>query len=171
MSTLYALAALAAYSDGPAPLSPFASAVLAGTGAPVTSPATLRDVVAALERRTYGAPICDLPRELVAPARLTRLFPALCASARSTCEPCTLAFSGDERLGAVALACVCGCVEVRPDYAGALSTAPRVLTRRAASGAGWVFEPAPAGEGLGAVAAVARLGAALALVQGVRDER
>ena len=146
-------------------------AALAGTGPPTASPATLRDVVAARERRPYGAPLDDLPRELVAPARLTRRFPALCAAARSTCEPCTLAFSGDERLGAVALAGVCGCVEVRPDYAGALSTAPRVLTRRAASGAGWVFEPAPAGEGLGAVAAVARLGAALALVQGVRDER
>ena len=60
---------------------------------------------------------------------------------------------------------------MRPAYAGALSSAPRVHTRRAASGAGWIVEPAPAGEGLGAVAAVARLGAALALVQGVRDER
>jgi hypothetical protein len=171
MSTLYTLAALAAYCDGPAPLSPVALDELAALGSLLGSPALLGDVVAALELRPYGAPLDDLPRELVAPARLTRRFPALCAAARSTCEPCTLAFEGDERLGAVALACVCGCVEVRPAYAGALSAAPRVLTRRAASGAGWIIEPAPAGEGLGAVAAVARLGAALALVQGVHDER
>lgn len=170
MSTLYTLAALAGYCDGPAPLSSPALDVLAHLGAPVTSPATLGDVVAALERRPADAPIANLPRDLVAPARLTRRFPALCASTCAGAEPCTLAFSGDERLGAVALACVCGCVEVRPAYAGALSAAPRVITRRAASGAGWIVEPAP-GEGFGAVDAVARLGAALALVQGVRDER
>jgi hypothetical protein len=182
MSSLYTLAALAAYCDGPAPLSPVALDELAALGSLLGSPATLRDVVAALERRPYGAPLDDLPRELVAPARLTRRFPALCPVARSGAEPCTLAFSGDERLGAVALACVCGCVEVRPAYAGALSSAPRVHTRRAASGAGWVIEPAPARspyilddsrwiEAADAVAAVARLGAALALVQGVHDER
>ena len=195
MSTLYTLAALAAYCDGPAPLSPVALDELAALGSLLGSPALLGDVVAALELRTfsaplddlplddlpcglvaalelrpYGAPLDDLPRELVAPARLTRRFPALCPASRAGAEPCTLAFEGAERLGAVALACVCGCVEVRPAYAGALSAAPRVLTRRAASGAGWIIEPAPAGEGLGAVAAVARLGAALALVQGVRGE-